>query len=223
MQTFLQLLFAQSIQTTVEQLLQRSASRDLLSYLRCLGTIHQATVELVDQLKQSTQTVLHSHASSTAAKDSISMGFEQALLRCRDDLFVQLTENDKYMEKETRSLINAFQLAEQPFTDYTQARRVAMKNRGMFTKLASAATTAAGTAPLTAQSSAFIEFSVMHATIGDLPAVELVRRMVSIQQESMDRCRELSPLSDCAKNASALFSLFLDYVGHRYLGVCLDM
>ena len=161
----------------MESILKRLEEQSLSAYLRCLCSIHAATLVLEADLKK----IAESHVKDPAAAHT----FIVTVARCREDLFVPYIDNDKYIEKETRCLQQTFQTYLQPFHEFQNARKQRTKNQGMFTKLSAAA------APIMGDSPAAPMLALENAI-----TVDNVSKMIRFHREAMLRCKELSIISE---------------------------
>lgn len=180
LQLFLQRIFAQAIQISVEIYLRKAADTSLLHYIRSIHALHVETKELSKNILASSEKVFEkSHAAHAMILNTVN--------RCRDDLFIPYVENDRYIDKELLCLRNAVDLYLVPIQESIQARKNAIKNKSMFGKLTGAAgNLATGNAPVVDPAAPFLI----------APDVELVRMLLKIHKDSVDRCRELSASAD---------------------------
>lgn len=178
------------IQTYVEGVMAPLGDDSLIKHLRTIHAIHAASLQLEADLKAFARKTITDQAALTT--------FTSTLERCREDLFVPYIDGDKYIDREVRSLQQAYQHLLQPFTEFQTARKLRAKNQGMFNKLGTATLAAAfgETSPGSGEGSQAM-------TLETAISVQLVSRMVRVQKEAMQRCKELSGASEVYKGAAS--------------------
>eukprot|EP00158_Paraphelidium_tribonemae_P008359 Partr_v1_DN28561_c0_g1_i1_m72873 putative exocyst complex component len=202
MQAFIQRMFAQSVQNLLESILLREERGSIVQYLSALSLSHEATSNLVKSVKSIFDEPVD--ADDAAQIQQVAM----TLNRCQEDLFTLYLDNDKYIDRELKSLNHAQNMALKSFVDFQEARKAAAKNRSMFSKLSSGG----------AAEDTFVGFRPEA-----VPSMDIVGEIISIHKHAMHRCRQLTVLSEIPKNANILFSTLLDFIGKRYTEPCLDM
>jgi hypothetical protein len=142
-----------------------------------LAQIHESCQTCVDGLKE--------FFEEQHLEEGVMSMCYSTLQRCQDDLFVPYIDNEKYVEKEFRSLVHAFTLALEPFVTFQQARKTAAKNKGYFKLTA---------APLPGTVPAHEQLLALPQDMG--VSTELVSRLISIHRESIRRAEKLSHESE---------------------------
>ncbi|KAJ3417219.1 Exocyst complex component 5 [Chytridiales sp. JEL 0842] len=231
MQTFIQRIFAQSIQSYLESILIRAREKSDLFYLRKLSLAHGATTALTADLHKFDA----EHIATKGTESTISGVID----RCYDDLFVPYKDGDRYIVVERICLKDRFSRLLNAFSSYVMTRKKA-KQKAMKVPFV-------GTAPIKESQSqipsiqAVGQFLNMNFT-GEaarpaappanppltpedtgVPSVELMVRLLEVHIEALNRCRELSKLPDLSKNTGILFKEFIDMTGTQYLQASLEM
>jgi hypothetical protein len=110
LQLFIERMFAQSIQTYLEGLLDQTRSLSLLNYLRTLSSAHSCVSSLVHDLKQFDQETIFPTIRRQMANQTTSVVANQVhdthtsvsitLDQCMEDLFVPYLDNSMYLNME---------------------------------------------------------------------------------------------------------------------------
>ncbi|KDQ08839.1 hypothetical protein BOTBODRAFT_37533 [Botryobasidium botryosum FD-172 SS1] len=155
MQVFLQRVFAQSIQSYLELLLQKSSELSSLAFLRILQLSHVQTSKLVENLKTYDQLTSSTSRSDTplagsgslpgAAATGATVALGTMLEGAMEELFVPYTEGARYLERESKSLGELYSLYLYKFTRYHENAQKAKPSK-LFDRLTNQLTAAAAAA-----------------------------------------------------------------------------
>ncbi|KZT29267.1 exocyst complex component Sec10 [Neolentinus lepideus HHB14362 ss-1] len=256
MQVFLQRIFAQSIQQYVEQLLNKASTLSDLAYLRMLQLVHLQTSHLVEDLKsyelpsvtprspvdamEFRRSMINapSSAGATPSTGSLSSMLESVM----EELFVQYTEGQRYLEKESRSLGELYSSHLADFTRYHEKSPKgpsSMFDRMMNQLSAAASDTTTGgsltSSSAQAAASAFMRFRGIAAEKkqeqpteepvreedGQL-SLEVAEKMLKWHAEAIGRCVELTPNNDVPKHTFALLRVLAEAIGNAYIETALE-
>ncbi|KAI9001673.1 exocyst complex component Sec10-like protein [Gaertneriomyces semiglobifer] len=235
MQQFIQRIFAQSIQSHIEVLLQRADAISKQAFLQALSACHEATTALANDLHE-------------LDEESVSTKHGRALLtatinRSLDDLFVPYIEGVRYIETEKQCLADLLADSLSIFHEYAAQRSKTARGKSPTRTSISGPPSPTKTSPTSAEAMMTKLVSTMNvfgqemaAQIGlqnaptpltpeemGLPSVALMLRLLDIHVEAMHRCQQLSPPSEVPKNGVVLFKMLVENVGVKYLEVALDM
>ncbi|CCG81678.1 Putative uncharacterized protein [Taphrina deformans PYCC 5710] len=224
---FLQRIFAQSIQSRLEEVLAYAESTSTLAYLRTLQNSYSVVGALVDAIK-----VLPSQPADEA--QSISA----VLQTNEEDLFVPYLESGRYIEKEKKSLTELYSSLLYKYSKYHNAKRN-QKSSNYFDRLTGKMT--AGRADGLMGAALFRLAGIErkgsirdgNGRIEAEPEFELneadgqlkpsnIRRMLKWHAEAVGRAVELSEGPETARDALILMTILLDFVVRDYLEVWLD-
>ncbi|RUS21835.1 exocyst complex component Sec10-like protein [Endogone sp. FLAS-F59071] len=250
MQVFLQRVFAQSIQSHIELLLQRAEKQSHLAYLRTLASTHAETARLVDSLKTycEKETRLFVAVDTTV---SSAPSIAVTLDRCFEDLFVPYTEGDRYVDRERQGLVEVFTAALSGFTATLQQRKKGAKGPSAlaraFNQISSAtsspnvANVTTGAIPASPRRDGFDAATIYSNPGGSnsssnlvavlsgptdedvsLPSAEVTLRILRMHAEAVTRSVELTDSQDLARVAGILFNILLEFIGTRYVDVALE-
>ncbi|WWC59401.1 uncharacterized protein I303_101956 [Kwoniella dejecticola CBS 10117] len=118
LQVFLQRVFAQVIQQHLESLLSRAATISTLAVLRMLHLTHSICSALVDDLKTYDLTLGSSNAASSKAPTSASGPLATMLDHALEEMFVPWLEGTRYLESESKNLVELYAGLLSRFTRY---------------------------------------------------------------------------------------------------------
>ncbi|KAJ3141487.1 Exocyst complex component 5 [Physocladia obscura] len=230
MQNFVQRVFAQSVQNYVEQELSVAVEVGDMYYLRTLRIVHEATLSVCKNLYKFDKSVI--------MVDTKSVGISAVLDRCFDDLFVPYTDNNRYVEVERRCLGNRFaeRLAnfneflvkklENIFITYNnpriQANRTLKHKQQAMPTFQTVGNILMGVTEKNSGSILNKTIAACPESVG-LPSVSAMLEILEIHLEALERCKELSKLGDLARNVLAIFKVFIEECGEKYLVSALNM
>lgn len=145
--------------------------------------------------------------------------------RSHEDLFVAVKDTDKYYEKEVACILNGLNLALSDLQDFMLARKVAMKNRGLFSKFS---TPAATSATLTTAIDSLTKGAVNEDVLAGfheqcVPSAIIWQQQLNVLVESVHRVNELCPASEVPRNVCELYTMFLEVAGRKYLSQCVEL
>ncbi|KND04859.1 uncharacterized protein SPPG_00558 [Spizellomyces punctatus DAOM BR117] len=236
MQQFIQRIFAQSIQTYIENILRRADEDSPRSYLRALSSSHAVISGLVNDLHKLDENCIAGKAGKPVLTAIINRSF--------DDLFVPYIEGGRYIEAEKECLNDLFSESLNVFHEYAAQRAKTPRGKAVTKPSTTAAPPSpTKTSPTSAEAMMTKFVSTMNVLgqevaqqIGlqaapeplspeemGLPSVQLMLKLLDMHVEAMARCKELTPPSELARNASIVFTLLIETVGVKYLEVALDM
>ncbi|KAI8824861.1 exocyst complex component Sec10-like protein, partial [Fimicolochytrium jonesii] len=237
MQQFIQRIFAQSIQTQLENVVSLGNEESHLAYLRALSTSHQTISALANDLHKLDESIVADKGGKPMLTSAINRSF--------DDLFVPHIEGDKYIEAEQYCLTELFNESLGKFYEYTIQRSKTARGKPVTKSSTSSAAPPSPTklSPTSAEAIMSKFVTTMNVlgqevaqTIGlqpasermspeemGLPSVQMMTGLLELHVEAMARCGQLTKMSDMAANGSTLFKLFVETVGVKYLAVALDM
>lgn len=120
MEGFLQRIFAQVIQQHLEGLVQRASSISTLAILRILHLTHSICSSLVEDLKTYDSTLTTPPASSSRAPAPAGSGgsFSAFLDRALEEMYVPWLEGTRYLECESKNLVELYAGLLSRFTRY---------------------------------------------------------------------------------------------------------
>ncbi|OWZ69775.1 hypothetical protein AYX14_04824 [Cryptococcus neoformans] len=120
MEGFLQRIFAQVIQQHLEGLAQRASSISTLAVLRILHLTHSICSSLVEDLKTYDSTLTMPPASSSRAPAPAGSGgsFSAFLDRALEEMYVPWLEGTRYLECESKNLVELYAGLLSRFTRY---------------------------------------------------------------------------------------------------------
>ncbi|KAI8846204.1 exocyst complex component Sec10-like protein [Chytridium lagenaria] len=196
LKTFIQRIFAQLIQNYLEILLTKAGEVSPLLYLRTLASIHSSTLALTNDLKKQGETLL----AGVETEYTLSATLE----RYFDDLFVPYTEGDRYINTDELAFFNTSRKNKK--NKSKQPASPAVGNLLTIVGLDKAA-------PVSPKPDD--ESSVM--------TVKVIVELIKMHLESARRCKELSKQGIHAKNAGALFKVFVDVAGLHYILVAVEI
>lgn len=178
----------------------------MILYLRTLSDAHNSIDKLVFNL-QDFLVFVHPDINQNSS-------FKTNIARCKEDVFISYIDNDKYIDKELKSLSIAFDLGLKPFHSFLAERKLYLqeRNKSLFVKLGDNMHVTGNTA-----------VTLNMPRLGHVFNIDVVTKMLQIHAESISRCKELSPLSELAKNSSIIFDHFLDQFGKSFLAHVLDI
>ncbi|KAJ1561300.1 Exocyst complex component 5 [Cladochytrium tenue] len=233
MQTFIQRVFAQSIQSEVERVVSSAGQSSNATFLGVLAVVHEATAELLRDLKQ--------FDNQTMGSEMRNEAFATMLERCFDDIFVPYVEGDRYISLETEYLRSALQEEIEVFTGYVVARKK-LKQKGtrigpLGSELPGRDSGAFPNPAIQAVGQLLSSFGVEVSSKSPtgaipppslpdargIPSLQVLLRAFAHHLDATARCKELSKPSDLAKNVATLFSVFVDTVGKAYLLCALEL
>lgn len=224
---FLQRIFAQSIQSRLEEVLSYAENMSTLAYLRTLQSTHSVVGALVDALKS---------LPSTPAEEAQSIS--SVLKSNEEDLFVPYLETGKYIEKEKKSLLELCSSLLYKFTRFHDDRR-SQKTTNYLDRLAGKITASRSDgsrmggallrlAGIERKSSVAREARdvgeqeiELNPADGELKTA-YIKRMLKWHAEAVSRSVELSSGQETARDALALMSILFDIVVNAYLELWLD-
>ncbi|KAF8969479.1 exocyst complex protein [Flammula alnicola] len=252
MQVFLQRVFAQSIQQHMEQLLHKGSDMSDLAYLRVLQLVHFQASTLVEDLKahelphmssrtpyEATEFRRSLTGSAPVTGSTPSTAISTMLETAMEELFVPYTEGQRYMERETKSLITLYGNLLANFARYHKAQK---GKSSMFDRMvnqisaATTTTTASGASTTSAQAAAaLMRFGVINPDRNadkspeepireedGVLSVDVAEKMLKWHAETIGRCVELSPPNDVPKNTSTLLRVLAEAIGNSYVDIALE-
>lgn len=202
-QMFLQRVFTQIVQNYIESLMTSNFSeKNLVQNLRVLANLCNSTKAVVKSI---------SKISSDILKDQkLSSLLDSTLARCESDVFIRFTGNRRYLKDEMRSLRCAYDLALREFQNMRNERKTSA-GKTVFAKF---------TGTSTSHLSQFSNLSNISRTSHsestfcfneDLRiSMNLVVRVMDIQNEALERCLVVSEPDDVLMNYHELSFLFLE-------------
>lgn len=226
---FLQRIFAQSIQSRLEEVLAYAENVSTLAYLRTLQNSHNVLGALVDVIK-----------SLPSCPADEQQTISAVLQSNEEDLFVPYLESGRYIEKEKKSLTELYSSLLYKFTKYHNQRR-SQKTTNYFDRLAGKMT--AGRADGGMGGALFrlagierkgsIARDTKDGRVEPEEELELseadgqikttnIKRMLKWHAEAVGRSVELSGGQETARDALALLTVLFDFVAKDYLEVWLD-
>ncbi|TPX51291.1 hypothetical protein SeMB42_g00272 [Synchytrium endobioticum] len=222
MQNFVQRIFAQSIQTYVENSVRAAGNESDLAFLRCLSSSHATISALVADLQKF-------DANTIAIKSPSGPALANVLERSFTDLFVPYTEGARYTDRECGSLVECFEEVLEPFRNYTAAKKSPTKKQHkplLPTHAVLGAQSVAqllniGGTSMTEKVTSDNDLSLLDAA--SLPSADVTLKLLSIHLEAIRRCKELSAPSDMPNNIKIIFERLLEHVGRSYLEMSIDM
>ncbi|KAH6915055.1 exocyst complex component protein [Coprinopsis sp. MPI-PUGE-AT-0042] len=243
MQVFLQRVFEQSIQQYMEQLLHRGSTISDLGYLRILQLVHIQSSGLVEDLKAHEIPAAVSRTPYEAsefrrsmtgsAPAPLSLGTPAAISTMLESamevLFAPYTEGQRYLDRESKSLITLYTGLLSAFTKYHKSQK---GKASMFDRMLGA--TGGSSAASSQAASAFTRFGLMNASTGDkqndenikeedgVLGIDLAERMLKWHAEAIGRCVELSPSNDVPKSTFALLKVLSEALANGYVEVALE-
>ncbi|WVQ97920.1 hypothetical protein IAU59_005038 [Kwoniella sp. CBS 9459] len=151
LQVFLQRVFAQVIQQHLESLLSRAATISTLAVLRILHLTHSICSTLVDDLKSYDLTLGGPSKGPTAAGGPLAMMLDHSL----EEMFVPWLEGTRYLESESKNLVELYAGLLSRFTRYHETVLKAKPN-SLLDKVVNqlATSSSAATSSSTAQTAA---------------------------------------------------------------------
>ncbi|WVW78603.1 hypothetical protein I302_100562 [Kwoniella bestiolae CBS 10118] len=118
LQVFLQRVFAQVIQQHLESLLSRAATISTLAVLRILHLTHSICAALVDDLKTYDLTLGSSSSGPTKSSTSTGGPLATMLDHALEEMFVPWLEGTRYLESESKNLVELYAGLLSRFTRY---------------------------------------------------------------------------------------------------------
>ncbi|KAH8094809.1 exocyst complex component Sec10 [Cristinia sonorae] len=250
MQVFLQRVFAQSIQQHMEQLVNAGAAISDLAFLRILQMIHHQTTLLVEDLKgyelpstgpkpAAGETDFQRSLTGSSAPSTTAASVTTMLETAMEELFVPYLEANRYIERESKNLMELYASFLTTFTRY-HARVQKGGKSSMFDRVvnqlsATAATTStSGTSTTSAAAAAAIlrygglgankeqeKEEPIREEDGQLN-INVAEIMLRWHAEAVGRCVELSATNDAPKHAFALLRVLAAAIGSAYVELSLD-
>ncbi|WVR04528.1 hypothetical protein IAU60_001532 [Kwoniella sp. DSM 27419] len=118
LQVFLQRIFAQVIQQHLESLLSRAATISTLAVLRLLHLTHSVCAALVDDLKMYDLTLGNSATGSSKTSTAAGGPLASMLDHALEEMFVPWLEGTRYLESESKNLVELYAGLLSRFTRY---------------------------------------------------------------------------------------------------------
>ncbi|KAJ3054447.1 Exocyst complex component 5 [Rhizophlyctis rosea] len=234
MQQFVQRIFAQLVQTRIENTLQKAQDRSSLAYLRKLSACHAATAQLVADLHKLDDSIIAQNLGGPALTGILNRSFE--------DLFVPYVEGDRYIEVEEQCLIDRFKNCLHIFHEYAaqrakNPRKAPSKQPPPSPSVPMSPTTQSLNFMMTQFVSTMdrlgqdisqqigLQQAVVPLTPEEMgmPSTELMLKLLATHVEAMKRCRELSQPAELPRLGGALCRLLIMAVGEKYLEAALEM
>ncbi|WWD00439.1 hypothetical protein V866_007352 [Kwoniella sp. B9012] len=155
LQVFLQRVFAQVIQQHLESLLSRAATISTLAVLRILHLTHSTCSTLVDDLKTYDLTLGSSSQGPSKASTSAGGPLATMLDHALEEMFVPWLEGARYLESESKNLVELYAGLLSRFTRYHETVLKAKPN-SLLDKVVNqlATSSSAATSSSTAQTAA---------------------------------------------------------------------
>lgn len=229
MQVFLQRVFAQSIQTKIEDLLEQSRAISNFAFLRMLHISRMTISGLVDDLKK--YDTLSSSIKSTgnalvapgtfSGPSGISMMLDQAL----DELFVPYMEGERYISLECQSLTELYAGFLSTFTLYHNSvhglKSTSVLDR-MVNQLSETSAASSSAAALLKLSGKNDEINKeLNENDGKL-SLNVAERMLRWNAESVGRCIDLTLSNNLSKNVFKLLQTLAESIGGSYVETAID-
>lgn len=221
---FLERIFGQSIEYSLEGLLEKAEHQSPLAYLRTLASAHACTANLVADLQHFDRQCIYplmrrkalagtKAGDTTIDFDTLGRGctvVSSTVERCLEDFFAHI----RYLDREITFLHAALRGVIDPYVVQVKAKSADTQpatKRSVFTRLAMATDIIA--TPATSP------FELGHPSPEEPapPLSAVVTSLLCIHGEAMGRCAELSPPTDLSSNASRLFAILVDNLGERLL------
>ncbi|KAL4211157.1 exocyst complex component Sec10 [Rhizopus microsporus] len=243
MQVLLQRIFAQSIQNHIELLLSRSEKCSHLAYLRTLASTHAETKRLIENLKFYCDKEVPLKDSTDINGLASSASPDETLDRCMDDLFVPYTEGGRYLKKEEESLHELFGNIVSEFLNAMQQRKItSARNQSVLTRtLNQISSTSGGIMSPSVSSPLLSEDGVSQAGIDHFGRIKesstnlfvdengfcllssgAILKMLNMHAEAIIRCVELEDVQESMDSLKRIYSILIDFVGHKYLDIAMD-
>ncbi|TIA77982.1 hypothetical protein E3P92_03717 [Wallemia ichthyophaga] len=229
MQVFLQRVFAQSIQTKIEDLLEHSRAISNFAFLRMLHLSRMTISGLVDDLKKfdTLSSSIKSMGSALVAPGTfagpsgISMMLDQAL----DELFVPYMEGERYISLECQSLTELYAGFLSNFTLYHNSAH-GLKSTSVLDRVVSQLSE---TSTASSSAAALLKLSGKNDEInkeldendGKL-SLNVAERMLRWNAESVGRCIDLTLSNNLSKNVFKLLQTLAESIGGSYVETAID-
>ncbi|KAJ3216736.1 Exocyst complex component 5 [Dinochytrium kinnereticum] len=197
LKTFIQRIFA-----------QLAGEVSPLLYLRTLASIHSSTLSLTNDLKRQGETLL------AGAEPEYTLS--ATLDRYFDDLFVPYTDGDRYINIENTCLLQRLESVIAPFINHVINRKK-LKNKS---KQQPPLPAVGNLLTIVGFDGSKSPTSPTFPKPEDDPSqlsLKIILELIKMHLESAKRCRELSKQGVHAKNAGALFKVFVDVAGLEYI------
>ncbi|KAI9357359.1 exocyst complex component Sec10-like protein [Zopfochytrium polystomum] len=227
MRTFIQRIFAQSIQAEMERVFNDAAEESDLHYLSVMAVTHTATAELVKDLQKFDKQIIGAKTKEE--------GISATLERCFDDIFVPYVDGDRYLTMENESFTSMMKELISVFTNYVVLRKrlkqkgVRVGNVGTYLSGKDPTSTVAGQVGQllnsfgvdVARSPATPESTVPEEH--GLPSLDTGIKLFQLHLDSVKRCQQMSKPADLPRNCNILFRSFVETFGKEYLLASLNM
>ncbi|KAJ3341503.1 Exocyst complex component 5 [Gonapodya sp. JEL0774] len=224
MQQFIGRIYAQSVQTYVENMLENAGKESKQAYLRGLSTAHSMSRGLAKKLKF--DDVGSNRRSGGVALNATSI--VNTLERCHEDLFIPYTEGDRYLQRELKYLTELYERELSTFMAYHTLRKQQGRQHVLLTTLRDVQSAASSqllslSIPGLSASSAKDSTEPVKQTADELLSLESSLQITAAHAEAIARCVELTKLTDTPRHVLALFKSLIDGVGRRYVEGAIDM
>lgn len=125
MQVFLHRIFAQSVQSCLENLLDNARETRPLYYLRTLAAAHQLTVNLIQDIKKFDREHILPFFPPLPGTTPLSSTVDRSL----EDLFIPYTEGERYIQLERKCLSERLDSLLVNFTNFVAQRKTNTANK----------------------------------------------------------------------------------------------
>ncbi|EIW65486.1 hypothetical protein TREMEDRAFT_46166, partial [Tremella mesenterica DSM 1558] len=244
MQVFLQRIFAQVIQQHLESLVSRASTISTLAVLRILSMVHSTCSTLVEDLKTYDATLSGSMGSLGTSTMSLSVvgaasgtgPLAVMLDHALEEIFVPWLEGSRYLDSETKNLVELYAGLLSRFTRYHETVLKAKPNSlldKVVHQLSSSSSAATSSSTAQAAAAAMSKYANMFTasaeratkalqTTDGVLTVEMSERMLKWHAEAVGRIVELSPSGEVPKSAFALSRTLAEAIGRSFVETALD-
>ncbi|TIC70399.1 Mak16-domain-containing protein [Wallemia mellicola] len=230
MQVFLQRVFAQSIQSKLEDLLEKAGSLSRFSFLRMLHISRMTISGLVEDLKKydTLSSSVKTIGSGLVAPGTFAgpSGISTLLDQSLDELFVPYMEGERYISLECTSLTELYAGYLSSFTLYHNAvhssKSTSMLDRvvNQLSETSSASSSAAALLKLSGKNNDDV-LNTLDENDGKL-SLDVAERMLKWHAESVGRCVDLTSSNNLSKNVFKLLQTLAESIGRSYVETAVD-
>ncbi|KAJ3382348.1 Exocyst complex component 5 [Lobulomyces angularis] len=216
---FVQRIFAQSVQTMIENLLLQAEKHSPITYLQVLASTHKATQNLILDLHHFDEEVIAFQVGAPVLTQILDRSFE--------DLFVPYLDGDKYINLEAKLFLTIYEQVLNPYQNFMLKRSKLLAKKGIKTKAFLGNLNASGSVLSNdvAIPSGFSSMSqVLSKLMGEkeelnasddstnikFAAIDNVLKLIKPHIQAVNRCRQLVLPGNLPQRISFLFQLLLE-------------